>query len=405
MNAENQEKNENSSKLSNAADKNKKILEKVQKKAEILLKNESFSEQEGDQVVVVEKSEDIYFAFIKSNKRGSFGQAIISGKDFSYLTANSNANSDELVTMFKYGVRSNLLKSTHKRCNVLLPVIEQDEEILSFANKLTQTFMGLFDDREEKEYDFAIKNRWYKMIYCGIVLLLSPKQKYINLIHLTTIYNNPSLVKEFLRTVRNREVYEFWRLEVAAFMRREDAYMWVNEFNRRIASLIGEQEIQDLCRNYGKKEESRMTGELLNETFTKKYLDEIIDANQPHSLDEWQEAVKKLNEIMKNLKLDIRNFGINEIRENIKKDKMVILEAKRMNGCLGAVLNKSLQITSFAANHGGGDYDQISETIREAWWELISFFDYSPKLNLNIYSIAMFNNAIKAFETSINSLK
>ena len=63
------------------------------------------------------------------------------------------------------------------------------------------------------------------------------------------IYRSPTLVKTYLNKVHERDVYDYWIIKVPEFMKKEDAAELIHFFNLRIASLIGEQEIQNLCKN------------------------------------------------------------------------------------------------------------------------------------------------------------
>jgi len=82
------------------------IPENVQEKVNSILKNEYFSESEGDEVVIIPKEDEIFYAYVKSNKRGGVGQMVISGGDLSFLFGGSALSSDQLLEKFKNGDRS-----------------------------------------------------------------------------------------------------------------------------------------------------------------------------------------------------------------------------------------------------------------------------------------------------------
>ena len=88
------------------------------------------------------------------------------------------------------------------------------------------------------------------MIYKALVLLLSAKEEDTKLIFLTMLYHDPKLVKTYLADVKDRNVYNYWTQDVPQFMKRNNPEKLVHYFDLRIASLIGEQEIQDLCNKY-----------------------------------------------------------------------------------------------------------------------------------------------------------
>jgi hypothetical protein len=82
------------------------VPENVQEKINNILKNEYFSESEGDEVVIVPKEDGIFYAYVKSNKRGGVGQMVISGSDLSFLFGGSYLSPDQLLEKFKNGDRS-----------------------------------------------------------------------------------------------------------------------------------------------------------------------------------------------------------------------------------------------------------------------------------------------------------
>ena len=82
------------------------IPEDVQKKVNSILKNEYFSESEGDEVVIIPKEDGLFYAYVKSNKRGGVGQMVISGSDLSFLFGGSYLSPEQLLEKFKNGDRS-----------------------------------------------------------------------------------------------------------------------------------------------------------------------------------------------------------------------------------------------------------------------------------------------------------
>lgn len=224
------------------------VPENVRKKVESILKNQNFSEQD-DEVRIVDKGDGVFYGYVESKKRGSFGQLFIDEKDLTFLWGGSATNPDTLFERFKGGMRSMPHQERELRRNVRLPVIADDAEILSFAKKMAELFVGLFDERDADE-SVPLEDNWYGMIYNALVLLLSAKEKDTKLIFLTMLYHSPRLVKAYLARVKDRSVYDYWTQFIPEFMRREDSAELIHIFDLRIASLIGEQEIQDLCHNY-----------------------------------------------------------------------------------------------------------------------------------------------------------
>lgn len=138
-----------------------------------------------------------------------------------------------------------------------------------------------------------------------------------------------------------------------------------------------------------------------NEDFTKNYLDKIIAAPEQHTIDEWLGAFKKLSEIMSELNLDIHDIGTESLKVNLVEDEArIVREAERINSCTESVLDSSVKIIQ-ASYKEGFQYDDVSEIIRSAWWELISFFDYSPNSYVNIYTLCLFKNLALALEKSV----
>lgn len=223
------------------------IPDNVQKKIKDILKNKDFSEGDGDKVIIKEKGDNIFYGYVESKKRGSFGQLIMDGKNLSFLWGSSATNPETLLDRFKSGLRSMPHQKRETRRNVRLPVIADKTAILDFADKMTTTFMELFDKPNDHD---PLKDQWRDMIYYALVLLLSAKEEDTKLIFITMVYHKPSLVKTYLAKVEDRKTHDYWTKEVPQFMKRNDANDLVHLFDVRIASLIGEQEIQNLCRNY-----------------------------------------------------------------------------------------------------------------------------------------------------------
>ena len=138
-----------------------------------------------------------------------------------------------------------------------------------------------------------------------------------------------------------------------------------------------------------------------NIEFTKNYLDKIIVASEQHTIDEWLNAFKRLSETMKELNLDMNNMDTESLKTNLaENESRIIYEAKRFDSCAESIFDSSIKIIQ-ASSKEGFQYDDVSELIRSAWWELISFFDYSPDLYLNIYALCLFNNLALTLEKSV----
>ena len=138
-----------------------------------------------------------------------------------------------------------------------------------------------------------------------------------------------------------------------------------------------------------------------NEEFTKNYLDKIIVASEKHTIDEWLAAFKKLSETMIELNLDIHNMNAESLKLNLaENESQIIREVKRFDSCAEPILNSSIKLIQ-ASSREKLQYDDASELIRSAWGELISFFDYSPDLYLNIYALYFFNNLALTLEKSV----
>ena len=140
---------------------------------------------------------------------------------------------------------------------------------------------------------------------------------------------------------------------------------------------------------------------LKNEEFTRKYLDKIITASEQHTINEWLDAFEKLSETIHELGLDIHNIGAESLKTNLaENESQITREAQRINSCTELILDSSLKIVQISSEEGF-QYGDISDLIRSAWWELISFFDYSPNLYVNIYAICLFDSSAQTLEKAI----
>jgi len=138
-----------------------------------------------------------------------------------------------------------------------------------------------------------------------------------------------------------------------------------------------------------------------NEEFTKNHLDKIIVASEKHTIDEWLVAFKKLSETMSELNLDIHSMDAESLKLNLaENESQIISGVKRFDFCAESILNSSIKLVQ-ASSKKSLQYDDVSELIRSAWWELISLFDYSPNLYLDIYALCFFNNLALALEKSV----
>jgi len=91
---------------------------------------------------------------------------------------------------------------------------------------------------------------------------------------------------------------------------------------------------------------------------------------------------------------------ISENLSNLKNESLIINEVTRLNFCAKRVLDLSIEIVQISSRNEFR-YDDVSGLIREAWHELISLFDYSSDLYLNIYSLCLFNNLALTLEKSV----
>ena len=220
------------------------IPDVILSRAKKILENESYSEEDGDKVVVVQKENNAYYAYVQSQKRGSFGQVIIDGNNSSFLYANSSVSPDELMARYQRDLRS----VGAVRRGVRLPVIQDDEEIIRFAKQLTKDFYECHGMK--KNSSDPLSEYFVDMLFNAIALLLSAKDGNTRLYQLTAVYRDVDMVRKYVATVKNRAVYDYWTKKVPLFMRKENSLFLVHAFELRVASLIGEQRIQDACRLY-----------------------------------------------------------------------------------------------------------------------------------------------------------
>ena len=142
-------------------------------------------------------------------------------------------------------------KTRDLRKNVYLPTIEDQKEIQDYAKKLAELMISLFD--ADDEYD-KYKKQETEMLYHALVLLMScPERKQLRLaIH---CYLSPYFVKHNMQFLIVEDTYEYWRLQVPAFMKQQnDIADLLRHFYINVALVIGEDEIQDFCKNYKKGE-------------------------------------------------------------------------------------------------------------------------------------------------------
>ena len=139
-----------------------------------------------------------------------------------------------------------------------------------------------------------------------------------------------------------------------------------------------------------------------NSDFTKNYLVQIISPTEQHELHEWMDARKKLLEITRELELDALHMGVESLKSNLAENEPEVLqEIKRVYGCEEFILLASVRIIK-KSYEDGFKYEDVSESIREMWWELISFFDYSPNLHVSAYILTSFSNCASLFEETLN---
>ena len=136
------------------------------------------------------------------------------------------------------------------RKDIYLPVIEDQKEMQKFAKKLTNIIISLFGTGgEHDEY----RKQETKMLYHAIILLMAypKKQQLKRAIH---CYLSPEFVKRRMEFLKIENTYEYWRLEVPKFMKQQnDIANLLRHFYVNVALVIGEDEVQDLCKNYGKE--------------------------------------------------------------------------------------------------------------------------------------------------------
>ena len=133
------------------------------------------------------------------------------------------------------------------RKDVYLPIIEDQKEMQKFAKKLAKLIISLFGTGgEHDEY----RKQETEMLYHALVLLMSyPKKQQLKKTILC--YISPEFVKHRMRFLTTKDTYEYWRLEVPKYMKQQkDIANLLRHFYVNIALVIGEDEVQDLCKNY-----------------------------------------------------------------------------------------------------------------------------------------------------------
>ena len=110
-----------------------------------------------------------------------------------------------------------------------------------------------------------------------------------------------------------------------------------------------------------------------------------------------------MNELNLDPDLYMHSMGVESLKINfMKNESLIINEAIRLNSCTKRVLDLSIKIVQISSRNEFR-YDDVSGLIREAWHELISLFDYSSDLYLNIYSLCLFNNLALTLEKSVKN--
>lgn len=108
-----------------------------------------------------------------------------------------------------------------------------------------------------------------------------------------------------------------------------------------------------------------------------------------------------MNELNLDPDLYMHSMGVESLKINfIKNESLIINEVTRLNFCAKRVLDLYIEIVQISSRNEF-KYDDVSGLIREAWHELISLFDYSSDLYLNIYSLCLFNNLALTLEKSV----
>ena len=148
-----------------------------------------------------------------------------------------------------------------------------------------------------------------------------------------------------------------------------------------------------------------------NYEFTHYYLDEIINVYEEHTIDEWLYAFEQLFGIMSLFHLNIDDMDFNVapdiaanakvLKLNLAENEHVVIRAVRcFNRSAEVVLNKSIELVQ-ASSKEKLQYDDVSELIKTAWKSLISFFDESLDLDLDIFALCLFSNLAKTLEKSV----
>ena len=136
------------------------------------------------------------------------------------------------------------------RKDVYLPVIEDQKEMQKFAKKLTKVIISLFGTGSEHD---EYRKQETEMLYHAIVLLMAyPKKQHLKAaIH---CYLSPEFVKRRMEFLTIKDTYEYWRLEVPKFMKQQNNIAnLLRHFYINVTVVIGEDEVQDLCKNYEDK--------------------------------------------------------------------------------------------------------------------------------------------------------
>lgn len=108
-----------------------------------------------------------------------------------------------------------------------------------------------------------------------------------------------------------------------------------------------------------------------------------------------------MNELNLDPDLYMHSMGVESLKINfIKNESLIINEVTRLNFCAKRVLDLYIEIVQISSRNEF-KYGDVSGLIREAWHELISLFDYSSDLYLNIYSLCLFNNLALTLEKSV----
>jgi hypothetical protein len=136
------------------------------------------------------------------------------------------------------------------RKNIYLPVIEDEEEKLKFAKGLTDLMMSMFDTGGNGD---AYLEQEIGMLYHAIVLLMSYSKRQ-RLKQVLLCYIDPEFTKRRMQQLRNREIFDYWQIQVPKFMTEQKGIAkLLRHFFVNVALLVGEDAVQDYCKNYGKE--------------------------------------------------------------------------------------------------------------------------------------------------------